>query len=203
MLRHGRRLARRVRTRQSASLQWVGTRSWRAMLRHGRRLARLVRTRRSASLQGGLVSCAPSFTLALSPMRYRHLTAKEISALEKQECAAKDWTLVRVADPFEPSRLEGVRFEGSARLSNVSRLENYDIGDEVHLDNIGTLAVEGRTAFGNRTKVEALNEGGGRTLTIFEGLSAQLAYLLVLYRHRPGLIERLERLIADEVKSKT
>ena len=136
-------------------------------------------------------------------MNYRQLTETEIAQLESQSCEAKDWTRVLVADPFEPTRLASVRFEGTALLSNVSRLENYDVGDDVHLEDIGRLVVEGPTSFGNGTAVEALNEGGGRTLTLFDRLSAQTAYLLSVYRHRPRLIEKLQALIAHEVKSKT
>ena len=34
-------------------------------------------------------------------------------------------------------------------------------------------------------------------MTIYDGLSASLGYLIALYRHRPQLIARLRQLIAD------
>jgi len=49
-----------------------------------------------------------------------------------------------------------------------------------------------------------MNEGGGREIPIFDWLSAPLAYILTLYRHRPLLIQNLQQLIdnyAHSVKS--
>lgn len=38
-----------------------------------------------------------------------------------------------------------------------------------------------------------MNEGGGREIPIFDFLSAPLAYILTLYRHRPELIQNLQK----------
>ena len=82
-----------------------------------------------------------------------------------------------------------------AYVSHVGCLANYDIDDGVVIDHVGILAVEGETAFGNGTAIAVLNEAGGRELKIFDRLSAQIAYLLVLYRHDAAMRERLEALI--------
>jgi hypothetical protein len=82
-----------------------------------------------------------------------------------------------------------------AYLSHVGCLANYEIDDGVVIDHVGILAVEGETAFGNGTAIAILNESGGRELKIFDRLSAQIAYLLVLYRHDAAMRERLETLI--------
>lgn len=59
------------------------------------------------------------------------------------------------------------------------------------------MYVEGRSSFGNNVEVSVLNETGGREVPIYNGLSASLAYLIALYRHRPALILRLQAMIAD------
>ena len=82
-----------------------------------------------------------------------------------------------------------------AYLSHVGCLANYEIDDGVVIDHVGILTVEGETAFGNGTAIAILNESGGRELKIFDRLSAQIAYLLVLYRHDAAMRERLEALI--------
>lgn len=88
-------------------------------------------------------------------------------------------------------------------IAGVSRLQSYDVGDDATIRNVGTLAVEGVSSFGNGTELEILNEGGGRVVKIYDRLTAQIAYFLAIYRHRPKLIERLNALIDAYVKTKT
>ena len=87
-------------------------------------------------------------------------------------------------------------------LSNIGTLANYSIADRVSVENVGILAVSGITTFGNGHEIEILNEGGGRELSIFDKLSAQIAYLVVIYRHNKGLTEKLKLLIQSYVKTK-
>ena len=80
-------------------------------------------------------------------------------------------------------------------------IANYAIEDEVVIDNIDLLAVEGESSFGNGTRVAAVNEAGGREIPIYDHLSAHTAYVLAFYRHRPKLIEKLTAMIADYTAS--
>ena len=75
-------------------------------------------------------------------------------------------------------------------------IANYVIGDECIIQNVNVMIVEGEASFGNNVLVSVLNETGGREVPIYGGLSASLAYLIALYRHRPELIDRLQSLIA-------
>ena len=78
------------------------------------------------------------------------------------------------------------------RISGVgSHIANYRIGDGAWIEDIGTLEVKPGATFGNGVEIEALNEGGGREVTLFNELSAQFAYLQCLVRWRPKLSERL------------
>jgi carbonic anhydrase/acetyltransferase-like protein (isoleucine patch superfamily) len=88
-------------------------------------------------------------------------------------------------------------------LSNVATLANYDIADDVVIENVGTVQVTGATSFGNGIELDVMNEGGGRTLKIFDQLSAQMAYMIVFYRHNVKLIDRLNKMIDDYVATKT
>ncbi len=76
-----------------------------------------------------------------------------------------------------------------------SYLANYNIGDDTYIENIDLLAVTNKSTFGNGTPVSALNEGGGREVTACDHLSAHVAYMMSLYRHRPKMIGNLEKLI--------
>ncbi len=82
-------------------------------------------------------------------------------------------------------------------IENVANyIANYRIEEHCRIQNIQTLEVTGKSRFGNGTEVSVLNETGGREVPIFNELSAQLAYIIALYRHRPNLIARLKKMIA-------
>ncbi len=82
-------------------------------------------------------------------------------------------------------------------------IANYVIEEDAVIENIDLLAVEGPTSFGNGVEVAVVNEAGGREIPIYDGLSAQKAYIMVFYRHKPGLIEKLQQMIADYTASVT
>jgi hypothetical protein len=86
-------------------------------------------------------------------------------------------------------------------ISNVMNMIHYYIQDDVMIENVNTLAVTGESTFGNGTELEILNEGGGRELIIYDRLSAQIAYMMVFYRHEKKTISQLEMMIKNYVSS--
>ncbi|MDI6775243.1 MAG: DUF4954 family protein [Verrucomicrobiota bacterium] len=77
----------------------------------------------------------------------------------------------------------------NCRIANVNGwLSRLDIGDNALIENVGTIACQGETTFGNGHEIPVLNEAGGRELKITRLTSAQVAYLTVLYRDRPALV---------------
>lgn len=74
---------------------------------------------------------------------------------------------------------------------------NYTIGDNAVIFDVKLLAVDGESSFGNGISVETISEAGNRSVMIYDKLSAQLAYVLALYRHRPQLIENIEKMIGE------
>jgi hypothetical protein len=82
-------------------------------------------------------------------------------------------------------------------------IANYIIEDNVVIDNIDMLAVEGESSFGNGTEVLAVNEAGGREVPIYDRLSAHTAYIMAFYRHRQQVIKKLQNMIADYTRSIT
>ena len=83
-----------------------------------------------------------------------------------------------------------------AHLYNIHNyIANYYIGDNTCIENVNAILVDGTSTFGNGVRVPVMNEGGGREIPIFNELSASLAYILTLYRHRPKMIQELERQI--------
>ena len=87
-------------------------------------------------------------------------------------------------------------------ISEVKNLSNYIIEGNVAISNVGSLVVKEESTFGNGTEIEALNEGGGRELPIFDRLSSQIGYLTVLYRHDRDFTDKMLGLIKDYCESK-
>ncbi|MCD6205730.1 MAG: DUF4954 family protein [Candidatus Marinimicrobia bacterium] len=141
-------------------------------------------------------------------MALRNLSSNEIAILKKQGCTARDWQNIRVKDPFNSAKIRNVYFAGKVEIgndcliTNVAKLSNYTIADHVTIENCQSVFCEGESGFGNGVELDVLNEGGGRTLTIFDHLSSQIAYLMVNYRHEKTFISKLEKLIGDYVESK-
>ena len=83
-----------------------------------------------------------------------------------------------------------------AHLYNIHNyIANYRIGNNTCIENVNAILVDGKTTFGNGVRVPVMNEGGGREIPIFNELSASLAYILTLYRHRPKMLHQLEQMI--------
>lgn len=80
-------------------------------------------------------------------------------------------------------------------------IANYKIANGTYIENVNLMLVDGLSSFGNGVMVTVLNEGGGREIPICDELSAPLAYMLTLYRHRPLLIQNLQAMIDTYVAS--
>ncbi len=76
-------------------------------------------------------------------------------------------------------------------------IANYLIGDDVIIKNCGKIHTEGVSSFGNGTEVAVLNETGGRSVRIWDKLSAHEAYIIALYRHRVKAIKKMEQMVHD------
>ena len=90
-------------------------------------------------------------------------------------------------------------------VENVKNyIANYNIGDGAFIENVDIILVDGESSFGNGTKVEVLNETGGCEVMIFDRLTAQTAYVMALFKHRPELMAKMMKMIeayVDTVKS--
>ncbi|MBQ9192602.1 MAG: DUF4954 family protein [Bacteroidales bacterium] len=78
------------------------------------------------------------------------------------------------------------------KVSNY--IANYTIGHDTVLSNVDLVVTEGPCRFGNGVEVSVLNETGGREVRIYDRLSAQTAYIMAMYRHRPALVKALDAL---------
>ena len=87
-------------------------------------------------------------------------------------------------------------------IENVKNyIANYNIGNGSFIENVDIILTDGVSSFGNGVEVSVLNETGGREVMIYDRLSAQQAYVIALYRHRPQLVARLREIIGKYVAS--
>lgn len=99
------------------------------------------------------------------------------------------------------ARLHNVTIGNDCYIDRIHNyIANYEIGNEVFIENTNLIVVDGETSFGNGVRVPVMNESGGREVPIYDNLSAHLAYILTLYRHDKKLIGALEELIGGYVE---
>ena len=142
---------------------------------------------------------------------YRKLNDREIAVLTGNRCSAEDWNRVEVSEGFTPETIRNCAFRGTVKIGDhvtISHIHdciaNYVIGDGVVIKNTESLITRGESAFGNGTRVAVLNENGGREVPIYDRLSAQIAYVVAMYRHLPDTVHSVEALIekyTDSVRS--
>ena len=91
--------------------------------------------------------------------------------------------------------LHNVSVGNNCCIENIQNyIANYEIGDYTFIENVDRIFVDGTSAFGNGVEVSVLNETGGREVAINNKLSAHIAYIMALYRHRPVLTARLKEI---------
>lgn len=96
--------------------------------------------------------------------------------------------------------LHNVTVGNDCCIENVKNyIANYDIGNDTFIENVDIILTDGESSFGNGVEVSVLNETGGREVMIYDSLSAQQAYVMALYRHRPALIAAMKKMIGNYV----
>ena len=100
--------------------------------------------------------------------------------------------------------IHNCRIGNNVYINNVENyIANYKVEDDVVIDHVSLLAVDGESSFGNGTHIAVINEFGGREIPIYDYLSSQVGYILALYRHNTRLIANLKKSIFEYVQSVT
>lgn len=112
---------------------------------------------------------------------------------------------VPLASGISDATLHNVSVGNDVYIRDVANfIANYDIEDGAFIENVDRIVATGDSSFGIGTEVSVLNETGGREVPIYPRLSAQIAYLIAMYRHNPQLIAAFRELIdAETAKART
>ena len=98
--------------------------------------------------------------------------------------------------------LHNVTVGDDCLIENISNyIANYEIGHDTILENVDLVLTDGPCRFGNGVAVSVLNETGGREVLIYDRLTAQIAYVMAMYRHRPELVKALDDMVLAYAKS--
>ncbi len=88
------------------------------------------------------------------------------------------------------AKLHNCTIGNNVYISDIHRIiSNCNISDDCFIANVSTISHSAGATFGNGVMVASVNENGGRAIPIFDRLSAQLAHILVYYRHRREFVE--------------
>lgn len=84
--------------------------------------------------------------------------------------------------------LKNVTIGDDCLVENVrGYIANTQIGDRCYVANVGIITNQEGSTFGNGTEISVLNEGGDGNIVIFEGLTAQLAWMMVNFNNAKKL----------------
>lgn len=140
----------------------------------------------------------------------RVLTETEMLQMKQQGCRVDDWTTITVSQGFTADKLYNCHFGANIYIGNnvcISGvrgvLSDYEIYDDAYIQDVGEIICPKSSSFGNGVEVVVVNEGGGREVPIFEGITSQIAYVIAMYRNRKATIEKLAGMIAQIVTEHT
>ncbi len=138
----------------------------------------------------------------------RKLTPEEVQALMMRGCSAESWDEISVCDPFSVDQLMGVSFAGVVEIGEGvvirrSYIANYSIGAGSVIEDVTRLETRSQSSFGNGVEVATINENGGRAVLIYDELTAQIAYMWALYRHRTTMCDRLKRFVQSYAQQRS
>ena len=78
-------------------------------------------------------------------------------------------------------------------------INNYYIADHCFISNVHCIETTAKASFGEGTVISVLNEVGDGNVMIFDGLSSQLASLMVKYEQDKEFTEAIRKIISDYI----
>lgn len=143
-----------------------------------------------------LISVAPGFNAA-------HL--RNVTFCGEVQIGSQNGS-VKVSEDFEkPSglfnvTLNNVTIGNDCLIENVrGYISNYYIGDNCYISDVYSIETTSHASYGEGKVISVLNEVGDGNTMIFDGLSSQLAALMVKYEHDKEFTHSIRSLITDYI----
>lgn len=109
---------------------------------------------------------------------------REVSTGFRKHCCLRNATL------------RNVTIGDNCLIENIrGYIQNYKIGNDCFISNVHSIETTDEASFGEGTVVSVLNEVGNGNVMIFDGLSSQLASLMVKYEHDQLFTKKIRKVI--------
>lgn len=96
--------------------------------------------------------------------------------------------------------LRNVTIGDNCLIENVrGYIHNYYIGNDCFISNVHNIETTEDASFGEGTVISVLNEVGDGNVMIFEGLSSQLASLMVKYEHDKIFTRKIRKVVTNYI----
>ncbi len=97
--------------------------------------------------------------------------------------------------------LHDVAVGDNCLIENVGNyISNYDIHDDCYISNVGTIETTGGATFGQGFSISVLNEAGRGNIVLFDGLTAQIADMMVREQDNSEVATVLTAMAKDAVE---
>ncbi len=103
---------------------------------------------------------------------------------------------INIHSGIHNSHIKDCRIGENVHISDVTGgLVNYHVADEVVIQDVYVLSAEPGTTFGEGTRINVMNEAGGRTVNLCRELNAQIAYLQAIPKHAQTFQRQLQNVM--------
>ncbi len=96
--------------------------------------------------------------------------------------------------------LRNVIIGNDCLIENIGNfINNYTIGNECYISNVNTMETTEGATFGEGHIISVLNEVGDGNVVLFDGLTSQLAALMVKYCHDKLFMNAIKKLVRQDI----
>lgn len=96
--------------------------------------------------------------------------------------------------------LRNVTIGDNCLIENIrGYIHNYYIGNDCFISNVHNIETTDDASFGEGTVISVLNEVGDGNVMIFDGLSSQLASLMVKYEHDKIFTRKIRKVVSSYI----
>lgn len=96
--------------------------------------------------------------------------------------------------------LRNVTIGDNCLIENIgSYINNYEIGEDCRISNVSIIETTEGATFGEGNVISVLNEVGDGNVILFDGLTSQLAALMVKYNKDIDMTDRLRHMVREEI----
>lgn len=96
--------------------------------------------------------------------------------------------------------LRNVTIGDNCLIENIgSYINNYEIGEDCRISNVSIIETTEGATFGEGNVISVLNEVGDGNVILFDGLTSQLAALMVKYNKDAQMTDKLRHMVREEI----